>query len=72
LEKEQSVLEKEIDQALEKAEKTEDQEEAAKQNRIAYNIEDDLEDLKVEIKQTKEQAGIEQPKEQTGIKQPKQ
>ncbi|CAF2849234.1 unnamed protein product [Rotaria sp. Silwood2] len=64
LEKEQSVLEKNLDEALEKAENTEDPEEAAKQNRIADKIEADLEDLKVEIQQTKEKAAIEQPKQQ--------
>jgi len=72
LKKEEAALEKDLDEALEKAENTEDQEEAARQNLIADNIESDLEDLKVEIEQTKEQAGIiDQPSQQDDDKQAK-
>jgi hypothetical protein len=72
LKKEEAALEKDLDEALEKAENTEDPEEAAKQNLIADDIESDLEDLKVEIEQTKEQAGIvDQPSQQDDDKQAK-
>lgn len=59
MKQEEAALEKQLDEALEKGEKAEDNETAAEQNKIADSIEADLNDLKQEIQDVKKDAGLE-------------
>ncbi|CAF1361426.1 unnamed protein product [Adineta ricciae] len=58
LEKEKATLEEDLDKALEKGENAENNEDAAKQNTIADNIESDIEDLDKEIAKKKDEAVV--------------
>lgn len=53
------VLEKNLNDALEKAENADNEQDAKKQNKIADAIEADIEDLEKEINQVKQKAGVE-------------
>ena len=65
LEEEKAKLEQDWDEALEIAENTKDPEMAARQNKLADSIEEDMNDLKDEIEKTKKLAGSEQQSEDT-------
>ncbi|CAF1651187.1 unnamed protein product [Adineta ricciae] len=53
-----ATLEEDLDKVLEKGENAENNEDAAKQNRIADNIETDIEDLDTKIAKKKDEAVI--------------
>ncbi|CAF1473015.1 unnamed protein product [Rotaria sordida] len=56
LEEEKKVLEKQLDEALKKGENADNDTDAAIQNKIADNLEADLQDLNKEIEETKAKA----------------